>query len=112
MYEFLVRFEDDPTKEVKKLGVCLQDDAICKGWDTVMFARTHSFKDAKYPTMCEWDVFVSPSDSRSTYGIKIICNQLYPIKKSKVLRILYQLQPVKVVEMDRRLWWAVGLEPR
>ncbi|MGA9363206.1 MAG: hypothetical protein WBW16_02445 [Bacteroidota bacterium] len=111
VYEFLIRFEPDYQNERKKFGVCLQDDKIAKDWDAIMFARTHSYKDAKLPVHYEWDVYVSPQDSNSEFGVKIVCNELLRIKKSKVCRMVYELPRRKVEEMNAKLWWALGMQP-
>ena len=81
VYEVFLRFEETYTEQQKKMAVCLQEDEMCSAWTHVNFARTHSFKDNKKPLLFSWDVFVSPEDSDSEFGIKIVCNEIWSVDK-------------------------------
>jgi len=94
---------------VVKCGVCLQGDDLSSKWDCVTFARTHSFKDNNQPKVFEWDVFVSPGESRSQFGIKIVCKEIHVVEKSRIISPIYKLPDRKIAEMDRKLFWAIGL---
>jgi len=109
VYEFRIRYEDKPLTEVTKCGVCLQDDLLSKDWDCVTFARTHSFKDNTQPKLYQWDVWVDPTSSHSKFGIKVICKEIYTIKKMKVDKLLYELPETKVREINGKLLWSIGM---
>jgi hypothetical protein len=108
VYEILLRFEATYTEQQRKRGVCLQDDELCSAWNHANFARTHSFKDNKQPLLFPWDVFVPPSDSKTEFGIKIICNEIWNVEKKNIIRELYRLKDDKIKELDRKLVIALG----
>jgi len=109
VYEIMLRFESNIAEPQRKMGVCLQDQEICEEWDHCNFARSHSFKDNKRPLLHSWNVFVSPEESQSEFGIKIICNEIYSVEKNNILREAYKLPHEKIKEMDRKLLVALGL---
>lgn len=109
VYEILMRFEVKPLEEIKKMGVCLQDQEICSNWEQVNFVKTHAFKDNSKPRVLEWDIWIDPQTSRSDFGVKVICSQIFSIRKEKILKPIYRLPPQKIEELNAKILWGIGL---
>jgi hypothetical protein len=44
--------------------------------------------------------------------MKIICKEILTIKKDKIDSLLYQLPDRKIMEMNGKLLWAIGIPER
>ena len=58
-----------------------------------------------YPT----DVILTPEESGTKFGAKVLCNQIHTIDKPMIIDFKYRLSPATMREIDERLLLGVGI---
>ena len=61
--------------------------------------------ESNYP----WDVLLSPEESKSPSGVRVILSELHVVMKEWVIEHAYDLRPETMRAVDKALLIALGL---
>jgi len=108
---YLIQFPlpDQPGKTVTKYAVNLQEGKIIAKSPTMVCVMITTFKSADRGRLYPTDVVLSPEESGTRYGAKVICNQIHTVAKSMIIDFKYRLSPGTMREIDERLLLGVGI---
>ena len=57
-----------------------------------------------YPT----DILLSPEESKTKYGAKVLCNQIHTIDNKQILDLKYHLSLPTMREINKKLLLGIG----
>lgn len=102
---------DDPKRNtiIEKLCLCLQQGSIINHRPSILGALTTTCKNNDKPRTYPWNVYVSPAESHTDYGVLIDLSQLYTIAKSEVLEYVYALDPSTMDKVNQALQFGTGV---
>lgn len=109
---YIVQFTPpgDPTVILHKYFVCLQEGRLFERADDFVAVRITSLRQddtrKTYPT----HVFLTPEESETEFGAKVICEWIHTIPKASVTDYAYTLTESTMREIEERLLIALGLE--
>lgn len=108
---YLVEFHppNQPGVTLQKYFVCLQEGRLFERATEFVGVRITSLKEnearRKYPT----HVFLSPEESNTDYGAKVICEWIHTLPKQDVIDYAYTLSDATMREINERLLIALGM---
>ena len=109
---YKVRFipPGEPTRTLEKYFVCLQEGKLFERATEFVGVRITSLKKhdrrKRYPT----HVFLTPQESHTPFGAKVICEWIHTIPKDSVIKYAYMLTEATMREIEDRLLIALGME--
>lgn len=109
---YKVRFipPSDPTRTLEKYFVCLQEGRLFERASEFVGVRITSLREhdtrRKYPT----HVFLTPQESHTEFGAKVICEWIHTLRKDDVIEYAYGLTGATMREIEERLLVALGME--
>ena len=108
---YLIQFPlpDQPGKTITKYAVNLQEWRIIAQSPTMVCVMITTFKSADRGKLYPTDVVLSPAESGTKYGAKVICNQIHTVTKTMIVDFKYRLSPETMREIDERLLLGVGI---
>jgi mRNA-degrading endonuclease toxin of MazEF toxin-antitoxin module len=108
---YLIKFPvpDQPGKTITKYAVNLQEGKIIAKAPTMVCVMITTFKSSDKGRLYPTDVVLTPEESRTKYGAKVICNQIHTVAKSMIIDFKYRLSPETMCEIDERLLLGVGI---
>ena len=108
---YLIQFPlpDQPGETITKYAVNLQEGKIIAKSPTMVCVMITTFKSADRGRLYPTDVVLSPEESGTRYGAKVICNQIHTVVKSIIIDFKYRLSPATMREIDERLLLGVGI---
>lgn len=108
---YLIQFPlpDQPGETITKYAVNLQEGRIIAKSPTMVCVMITTFKSADRGRLYPTDVVLSPEESATRYGAKVICNQIHTVAKSMIIDFKYRLSPEMMREIDERLLLGVGI---
>jgi mRNA-degrading endonuclease toxin of MazEF toxin-antitoxin module len=110
VYRFEFRPPSEPNRVLEKYVVCLQEGKLFEQAEDFVGVLITSLKEherrKKYPT----DVFLTPEESHTEFGAKVICAWIHTIPKSSVTDYAYSLTEATMREIEDRLIIALCME--
>lgn len=108
---YLIQFPlpDQPGKTITKYAVNLQEGRIIAKSPTMVCVMITTFKTADPGRLYPTDVVLSPQESGTRYGAKVICNQIHTVAKSMIIDFGYRLSAETMREIDESLLLGVGI---
>jgi mRNA-degrading endonuclease toxin of MazEF toxin-antitoxin module len=109
---YRIRFESDDHKRapiIEKYCLCLQQGSIIHNRSFFVGALLTTCKDNSKPRTFQWSVYISPSESRTEFGVLVDCSQLYTIPKADVIKFEYSLDPETMEKVDQALQFGIGV---
>ncbi len=105
---YVVRFNppDDPARTIKKYCVNLQEGNIVDSSPTFVAVNITT---RNLERVYDWDVFLSPEESATPNGAKVICSQIYTHIKAQIEAAPYSLSQARMEELDKKLLLEVGI---
>ncbi len=106
---YIVRFNppDNPAMTIKKYCVNLQEGSIVNNSPTFV-AVNITTKDLE--SDYAWDVFLSPEESGTPSGAKVICSQIHTHLKAQIIKAApYSLSQIRMEELNKKLLLGVGI---
>lgn len=108
---YLVQFPlpDQPGKTIEKFAVNLQEGVIVDRTPSFVCVLITTLKGPTPTRLYPTDVLLSPRESQTQYGAKVICNQIHTVHKSRILAHKYTLSAETMHKIDGRLLMGIGL---
>jgi mRNA-degrading endonuclease toxin of MazEF toxin-antitoxin module len=108
---YLIRFPlpDQPDKAIDKFAVNLQEGAIVDRAPSFVCVLITTLKGPTSTHLYPADVLLTPDESQTDYGAKVICNQIHTVHKSRILAHKYTLSAEAMHKIDGRLLMGIGL---
>ncbi len=105
---YVVRFNppDDPARTIKKYCVNLQKGSIVDNSPTFVAVNITT---RNLERIYDCDVFLSPEESGTSDGAKVICSQIYTHIKAQIQAAPYRLSQARMEELDKKLLLGVGI---
>ena len=108
---FTINFPpDDPQRQglIKKFVLCLQEGKIVQNRDRFVGVLLTTCKDTSEPRTYPWSVFISPTESKTKYGVLIDCSQIHTIPRNDILGVEYELDRATMGKVDTALQFGIG----
>lgn len=108
---YLIKFIGfaDPSKEINKFAICLQQGSIVEKRRRFVGIITTSCKDINAPKELPWNVYITPTESHSDFGVIANCAELFTILTSDVISgPKYSLSQETMQKIDEALQFGVG----
>lgn len=105
---YVVEFHppDEPTRAIEKFCVNLQEGRIVDKSPTFVAVNiTTDRLDEIYPD----NVVLTPEESHTATGAKVLCNQIHTLFKTQIKRAAYRLSETKMQEINDKLLIGVGI---
>jgi len=102
---------DDPSRKeekIKKYVLNLQEGIIVENRDFFCGLLMTTGK-AKLEKPLPWDVVVSKEESGTEYGVVILCDLAWTIKKSNIIKPAYEVSVQTMRDVDHRLYYSLCL---
>ena len=96
-------------KTITKFMVNLQEGSIIDYTSTMVGQIITTLKSPDPLKLYPTDVLLSPEESKTKYGAKVLCNQIHTIDKRQILDIKYRLSLPTMREIDKKLLLGIGL---
>ena len=108
---YLVEFPlpDVLGQTIPKYMVNLQEGSIIDYSPTMVGLIITTLKTPAQPKLYPTDILLSPEESKTVFGARVICNQIHTINKKQILELKYHLSPTTMREIDKRLLLGIGL---
>jgi len=108
---YLIRFSlpDQPDKAIEKFAINLQEGAIVNRAPAFVCVLITTLKSPTPTRLYPTDVLLTPQESQTDYGAKVICNQIHTVHKSRILAHKYTLSAETMHKIDGRLLMGIGL---
>lgn len=109
---YKVRFTppNEPSRVLEKYFVCLQEGRLFQPATEFVGVRITTLRERerrrKYPT----HVFLTPEESQTQFGAKVICEWIHTIAKDNVIDYAYSLTEATMRDIDDRLIIALCME--
>lgn len=109
---YLVRFTPpgEPSRVLEKYFVCLQEGRLFERAPDFVGVRITTLREHEtrkaYPT----HVFLTPEESHTQFGAKVICEWIHTIPKADVIDYAYSLTEATMREIEERLLIALCME--
>ncbi len=106
---YIVRFNppDNPAMTIEKYCVNLQEGSIVDNSSTFVAVNiTTRNLERVYD---DWNIFLSPEESGTPDGAKVICSQIYTHIKAQIKAAPYRLSQARMEELDKKLLLGVGI---
>lgn len=102
---YLVQFPlpDMIGKTITKYMVNLQEGSIIEFSPTMVGVIITTLKSTSPPKLYPTDVLLTPQESQTKYGAKVLCNQIHTINKQQKIDLKYELSAATMREIDKRL---------
>jgi len=109
---YLVRFTPpgEPSRILEKYFVCLQEGKLFERAPDFVGVRMTTFKEGQKRKLFPTDVFLTPEESHTEFGAKVICAWLHTIPKDNVIDYAYSLTEATMREIEERLIIALCME--
>ena len=89
--------------------MCLQQGSIVEKRRRFVGILTTSCKDNNPPKEFPWTVYISPAESRSTFGVIANCGEIHTfLTKDVISGPKYSLSPETMEKIDKALQFGVG----
>jgi mRNA-degrading endonuclease toxin of MazEF toxin-antitoxin module len=97
----------DNSPAIRKYALCVQGSVLLgeKRDRFVGALLTTKNLGTNYP----WDVLLSPEESKSQAGVRVILSELHVVMKEWVIEFAYDLRPETMRAVDKALLVALGL---
>jgi mRNA-degrading endonuclease toxin of MazEF toxin-antitoxin module len=105
---YLVDFPPpDNSEPIRKFVLCVQGSVLLRDKRERFLGALLTTKnlETRYP----WDVLLSPEESQSTTGVRVVLSELHTIMKEWVIKHAYDLRPETMQSVDKALLVALGL---
>lgn len=109
VYRIRFPLPDQPGKAIEKFAVNLQEGAIVDRAPSFVCVLTTTLKGPTLTRLYPTDVLLTPRESQTKYGAKVICNQIHTVHKSRILDHKYALSAETMHKIDGRLLMGIGL---
>ncbi len=97
---------DNPSETREKYCVNLQEGSIVDNSPTFVGVNiTTKRLESSYDT----DVFLSPEESNTPNGAKVMCNQIHTYFKTQIKAAPYSLSQIRIEELNEKLLLGVGI---
>jgi mRNA-degrading endonuclease toxin of MazEF toxin-antitoxin module len=96
-------------KTITKFMVNLQEGSIIDYTSTMVGQIITTLKSPDPLKLYPTDVLLSPEESKTKYGAKVLCNQIHTIDKKQILDIKYHFSLPTMREIDKKLLLGIGL---
>lgn len=109
---YKVRFTPpgEPSRVLEKYFVCLQEGRLFQRATEFVGVRITTLREQErrkaYPT----HVFLTPEESHTQFGAKVICEWIHTIPKANVIDYAYSLTEATMQEIEERLLIALCME--
>ncbi|MCI0698732.1 type II toxin-antitoxin system PemK/MazF family toxin [candidate division KSB1 bacterium] len=94
---------------IHKFMVNLQEGKIIDHSRTMVGVIITTLKDSTPPTLYPTDVLLTPQESKTQYGAKVICNQIHTIDKSQIIDFKYNLSLATMQEINKKPLLGIGI---
>jgi mRNA-degrading endonuclease toxin of MazEF toxin-antitoxin module len=108
---FVIKFEpDDPDRSgvIKKYVLCLQEGRIVQNRDRFTGVLLTTCKDNSEPKKYAWNIYISPSESKTKFGALIDCSQIHTIPQEDIIEYAYKLEDETMKKVNRALQFGIG----
>ncbi|MDQ2912265.1 MAG: type II toxin-antitoxin system PemK/MazF family toxin [Chloroflexota bacterium] len=97
----------DNSPAIRKFALCVQGSVLLHGRRERFLGALVTTKnlESKYP----WDVLLSPAESHSATGARVVLSELHTIMKEWVIEHKYDLTPETMRAVDKALLVSLGL---
>lgn len=105
---YLVDFPPpDNSEPIRKYALCVQAPALLHDKRERFLGALLTTKnlDKRYA----WDVLLSPEESHSAAGVRVVLSELHTIMKEWVIEHAYDLRPETMKEVDKALLVSLGI---
>ena len=93
---------------ITKYMVNLQEGSIIDYCPTMVGLIITTLKSPDPPKLYPTDVLLTPVESKTKYGAKVLCNQIHTIDKKQILDLKYHLSLPTMREIDKKLLLVIG----
>lgn len=94
---------------LEKFAVNLQEGKIIAHAPTFVCVIITTFKSPESPRLYPTDVLLTPKESKTKFGAKVICNQIHTLHKSLIIEYKYHLSAQTMKKIDERLLLGIGI---
>ncbi len=107
---YVVKFPSDqyPGELINKYALSLQEGEILKNRRTFVGILLTTCKSNEPPRIRPWNVYVSPAESHTEFGVIVDCGQVYTFRMADVIDYAYTLEAGTMEKVDRALAYGVG----
>jgi len=108
---YLVNFPlpDVLGQTIPKFMLNLQEGKIIDHSSTMVGVIITTLKNPSSPNLYPADVLLTPLESKTQYGAKVLCNQIHTIDKSQIIDFKYKLSITTMQEVNKRLFLGIGI---
>ncbi len=94
---------------IQKFMVNLQEGSIIDYSPTMVGVVITTLKDSTPPKLYPTEVLLTPQESKTQYGAKILCNQIHTISKQRIIDLKYTLSLETMQKIDKKLLLGIGI---